>query len=139
MEPRERADVEPAQLLAKYDSTGWQAARRAGVGVWLDETFHFGGGRDTRKVRNLMANPEVVVHTESGDDVVILEGVAEEITEPSLLARIDDAYEAKYGIRHGTPVWALRPRVAFAWSTFPKDVTRWLFDPHPAVAPHALP
>ncbi len=108
-------------------------------GVWFDETFHFGGGRDTRKARNLMANPEVVVHTESGDDVVILEGVAEEITEPSLLARIDDAYEAKYGIRHGTPVWALRPRVAFAWSTFPKDATRWLFDPHPAVAPHGLP
>jgi hypothetical protein len=107
-------------------------------GVWLDETFHFGGGRDTRKARNLAANPEVVVHTESGDDVVILEGIAEEITEPSLLARIDDAYEAKYGIRHGRPVWALRPRVAFAWSKFPEDATRWLFDRHPTSVRHGL-
>lgn len=96
-------------------------------GIWLDGTFYFGGGRRTRKARNLETNPHVVVHLESGDDVVILEGVAEEITDPSLLVRIDDAYEAKYGIRHGTPIWALRPRAAYGWDDFPKSATRWLF------------
>ena len=60
-------------------------------GVWLNGTFHFGGGRRTRKARNLAVNPRL----ESGDDVVILDGVAEEITDPSLLVCIDDAYEAK--------------------------------------------
>jgi Pyridoxamine 5'-phosphate oxidase len=88
--------------------------------VWLDGTFPFGVRRRTRKARNLAVNPHLVVHLESGDDVVILEGAAEEITDPSLLVRIDDAYEAKDGIRHGTSVWALRPRVAYAWNDFPK-------------------
>ena len=96
-------------------------------GVWVDETFHFGGGRSTRKARNLALNPNVVAHPESGEDVVIIEGAAEEVTDPSLQERIDDAYEAKYGIRHGTPVWALKPRVVHAWSRFPQDATRWVF------------
>lgn len=66
-----------------------------------------------------------------GDDVVIIEGTAVKFTQesidPSLLERIDDAYEEKYGMRHGTPLWRLRPRVAFAWTDFLKDATRWLF------------
>lgn len=100
-------------------------------GVWVDETLHFGGGRDTRKARNIAANPNVVAHSESGEDVVIIEGVAEEVTDPEAQERIDDAYEAKYGVRHGTPVWALRPRVVQAWSSFPKDATRWVFEGRP--------
>lgn len=98
-------------------------------GVWVDETFYFGGGGWTRKARNIAANPAVVIHLESGDDVVIFEGTAEEITDKALQTRIDDAYEAKYGIRHGTPVWALRPRVVFAWTKFPDTTTRWVFEP----------
>ena len=50
-----------------------------------------------------MANPNVVTHSESGEDVVILEGVVEEVTDPTLQERIDDAYETKDGVRHGTP------------------------------------
>jgi general stress protein 26 len=96
-------------------------------GVWLGGRIHFGGGRETRKARNLAANPDAVVHLESGDDVVIVEGTAEEVTDPSLQDSVDDAYEAKYGIRHGTPVWALRPRAVYAWTGFPADATRWLF------------
>ena len=96
-------------------------------GVWVDETFYFGGGRQTHKAKNLAVNPNVAVHSESGDDVVILEGEAVEITESRLLERVDDAYEVKYGIRHGTPVWAVKPRMAFAWSEFPRDATRWTF------------
>ena len=100
-------------------------------GVWLDETFYHGGGPDTRKARNLDQNPALVVHLESGDEVVIIEGVAEKLTkenaDPTLLERIDDAYESKYNLRHGTPVWALRPRVAFAWSEYPRTTTRWVF------------
>jgi hypothetical protein len=100
-------------------------------GVWVDEVFYHGGGPQTRKARNLETNPHVVVHLESGNDVVIIEGVAEKLTpenaDPALLERIDDAYEAKYAMRHGTPVWALWPRVVFAWTTYPTTVTRWQF------------
>lgn len=100
-------------------------------GVWVDETFYHGGGPHTRKARNLTENPAIVIHLESGDNVVIIEGAAEKLTQenadPALLERIDDAYEAKYGMRHGTPIWALRPRVAFAWTEYPRTATRWLF------------
>ena len=72
-------------------------------------------------------NPNVVAHSESGENVMIVEGVAQVVTDPALQEFIDDAYEAKYGVRHGTPVWVLEPRVARAWSRFPADATRWDF------------
>jgi PPOX class probable F420-dependent enzyme len=101
-------------------------------GVWVDETFYHGGGPRTRKARNLARNPHVAVHLESGDDVVIIEGTVDMLTpdnaDRALLERIDDAYEAKYGMRHGTPLWALRPTVAFGWSNYLTDITRWTFE-----------
>jgi hypothetical protein len=99
-------------------------------GVWVDETLYFGGGPETRWSRNLAADPRVVVHLESGDEAVIIEGVVERIADPDhpMVERLDDAYEAKYNMRHGIPFWRLRPRVAFAWTEFPTTTTRWLFD-----------
>lgn len=101
-------------------------------GVWVDDTFFHGGRPDTRKARNLDINPHLAVHLESGNDVVILEGSAAKLTEDNadaeLLRRIDDAYEAKYGMRHGTPVWQLRSRRALAWNESLSSATRWSFD-----------
>lgn len=101
-------------------------------GVWVDGTFHCGGGERTRWVRNLATNPAVVVHRESGDDVVIIEGTAERLTDEtadaSRIERIDAAYERKYDIRHGTPFFVVRPDTVFAWSAYPEDATRWTFD-----------
>ncbi len=98
-------------------------------GVFVDGVLHFGGGPETRWSRNLSVNPRVSVHLESGDDVVILEGTVERLVDPAdpAMTRIDDAYEAKYDMRHGPPIWVLRPRVAFAWTEFPKTTTRWRF------------
>ncbi|MBI5667144.1 MAG: pyridoxamine 5'-phosphate oxidase family protein [Chloroflexi bacterium] len=105
---------------------------RATWGVWVDDTLYFGGSPDTRWARNLAANPEVSVHLESADEAVIIEGTVDKLTEDNtdaaLLARIDDAYEAKYGMRHGTPVFRVKPRVVFAWKEFPTTPTRWRFD-----------
>jgi hypothetical protein len=99
-------------------------------GIWLDDTLYFGGGPQTRWSRNLAENPRVAVHLDSGDDVVILEGVVGRIEDPAdpRLTRIDDAYEVKYKLRHGIPLWVLRPQVVFAWSKFPDNMTRWKFD-----------
>ncbi|HVE92203.1 MAG TPA: pyridoxamine 5'-phosphate oxidase family protein [Actinomycetota bacterium] len=100
-------------------------------GVWVEGTLYFGGGPQTVWSRNLAANPLVCVHLESGDDVVVLEGSVDRITEAShpMMSRIDDAYEAKYEMRHGPPIWVLRPTVAFAWTKFPDDMTRWVLSP----------
>ncbi len=106
----------------------------------MDGTFYFGSGPRSRKARNLAANPNVVVHLESGDDVVILEGIAEEFAnpEPSLFARIADAYAAKYldpetgqefRLSDVEGMYAVHPRVAFGWleRDFPRTATRWSF------------
>jgi hypothetical protein len=103
-------------------------------GVWLDDAFHFATDRASRKARNLAANPAVVVHLESGDDVVLLEGRARPVTDPARLAAFDAAYQAKYGVRMAdvpgdVSVWVVTPRVAFGWHErdFPGTATRWRF------------
>lgn len=103
-------------------------------GVWLDDAVYFSTDRASRKARNLAASPEIVVHLESGDDVVILEGTAGEITDSELLTRFADAYEAEYQIRPVTdgssPIYGLRPRVVHAWleQDFQRTATSWRFD-----------
>jgi hypothetical protein len=100
---------------------------RATWGSFVDGSLYFGGGPKTRWSRNLAANPRVSVHLESATEVVILEGAVGRLTEPDdpRVKRIDDAYEAKYSMRHGPPFWTLRPDVVIAWTSFPKDATRW--------------
>src|SRR5918912_177072 len=51
-------------------------------GVWLDGAVCFGTDRQSRKARNLAANPAVAVHLESGDEVVVLHGPAVKVTDP---------------------------------------------------------
>src|SRR5581483_11367565 len=59
-------------------------------GVWLDGALYFEGSPETRRARNLAANPALVVHLESGDEVVILEGEAQAASPPprALAARL---------------------------------------------------
>jgi hypothetical protein len=103
---------------------------RAVWGIWVDDTLYFGGGPETKWSRNLAADPRVEVHLESADDVLILQGTVGRITGATdpRMTRIDDAYEAKYKMRHGIPVWVLRPTQVIAWNEFPKNATRWRFD-----------
>jgi Pyridoxamine 5'-phosphate oxidase len=102
-------------------------------GLWVEGVFYFGSGPQTRKARNIAENPHIAVHPES-DDVVIVEGVAETITDPgpALAERVYAASIAKYGMgsRNIEGSYAVRPRVVFAWTAngFPHTATRWVFD-----------
>jgi hypothetical protein len=103
-------------------------------GLWLDDAFWFSTARDSRKGRNLAVNPQAAVHLESGDEVVILDGPVEEIGDAGALARLAEAYGAKYTLEitfdGGTSVvYALRPARAFAWreSDYPESATRFTF------------
>lgn len=53
-------------------------------GLWLDDQLYFGGYPQTRRNRNLGANPAACVHLESGIDVVIMHGEAQELRAPDL-------------------------------------------------------
>jgi hypothetical protein len=108
-------------------------------GVWLDDALYFDGGPHTRRGRNMAANPNVAVHLESGDEVVILQGKIEQINgrDRAFSTRLAAAYAVKYkhkGYAPASDTWdqgglyVLRPRVVFAWSRFPQDTTRWVFD-----------
>ena len=103
-------------------------------GIWLEDAVYFGTDRRSRKAKNLATNPSLVIHLESGDDAVILEGVAEEVTERVLIKRIDQVYSRKYKMRVSSApgqvvIYALRPRVAFGWRErdFNRSPTRWMF------------
>lgn len=106
-------------------------------GAWVDGAFWMEGGDQTRRMRNLVLNPNAVVHVERGDDVVIVEGVGEKIVDldPDLTGRLVEGFH-KYVASHGytagpenwvSGIWVIRPRVAFGWSAFPTDATRWKF------------
>jgi len=108
-------------------------------GLWLDGAVWFSTSRRSQKARNLAASPALVVHLESGDDVVILEGAAEEVTETAELGRFADAYDEKYRYRpdptEATSVtYRLRPRSAHTWreQDFTRSAVRWVFEPAPA-------
>ncbi|HZU07570.1 MAG TPA: pyridoxamine 5'-phosphate oxidase family protein [Chloroflexota bacterium] len=110
-------------------------------GLWLDNAFYFSTDPASRTGRNLAAHPALVVHLESGDDVVILEGTAEAVTDTALLTRVADAYEAEYAFRPDltTPrygVYRLRPRGVFAWreAAFSSTATRWVYGARWAIA-----
>lgn len=101
-------------------------------GIWHEGTLYFGSGEGSRKARNFAHQPEIVVHLESGDDTVILEGRVERTTDADLIARVDALYAAKYPY-DPTPskfYFTLRPRVALAWleTDFTNSATRWDFD-----------
>jgi hypothetical protein len=111
--------------------------------VWIDGALYLDGFPTARWARNLAANPVAAVHLESGDDVLILEGVVEDVArvdDPDLAARIVAAWDAAYGELHPDPagqgMYRFRPRTARGWTRFPQDATRWRFPdgPRPAAS-----
>jgi general stress protein 26 len=103
-------------------------------GLWLDGAFYFSTARGSRKGANLAENPFAVVHLESGDEVVIVEGPVQEVSARKELDRLASAYGEKYTLEitfedPGSVVYALRPERAFAWreQDYPESATRFTF------------
>lgn len=103
-------------------------------GVWFNDAYYFGTEADTRKAKNLAANPHCILINEKLDNLVIVEGTAQVVEHDALPKGLSDASKKKYGWPMGPEmgglVYKLTPRVAFA---FPEKqiataVTRWLFE-----------
>jgi PPOX class probable F420-dependent enzyme len=107
-------------------------------GAVAGQTLYLYSERSTVKARNIAADPRVVVHLESGDDVVIVRGTAEELGVPAQVPEVVAALAAKYtapGDRQYLPdadpdfdvVYAIRPRSAMVWrlADYAASQRRW--------------
>jgi PPOX class probable F420-dependent enzyme len=64
--------------------------------IWDGRNLYFISARRLQKSRNLAHQPWIVVHAGDGDDVIILEGRAQIVTDRQELERVDAAYREKY-------------------------------------------
>jgi hypothetical protein len=103
-------------------------------GVWRHNAFSFGTIADSRKARNLVANPNCVVCPDQTEEAVIVEGVAEQVTDPMQRNQFHEAYASKYQEELEPSqfvIYRVRPRVAFAFISdavnYPRTATRWTF------------
>jgi len=100
--------------------------------VWMAGRLCFSTDADSIKARAIARDPRVCVHLESGDEVVILDGIAEPLPA-ELAAPLADAYRRKYDLEVSvgpTGWYAIRPRRAFAWTEagYVETATRFDFE-----------
>ncbi|HMA36196.1 MAG TPA: pyridoxamine 5'-phosphate oxidase family protein [Chloroflexia bacterium] len=98
-------------------------------GVWEQGAFYFYTEPQTQKARNLAAHPAAVVHLESADDVIIVEGPTSVVPEADeqwrqVEAALFDKYkdpDSGAGLRLSAAprppvVYRLQPRHVRAWA-----------------------
>jgi PPOX class probable F420-dependent enzyme len=125
--PEVAARLETARNYWLCTTTPSGAPHAAPVwGAVADGTLYLYSERRSVKARNLAADPRAVVHLESGDDVVIVRGTAEDLGTPAEVPDVVAALAAKYtadGDEQYLPdadpdfdvVYALRPQSAMTW------------------------
>jgi len=106
-------------------------------GIWRDGQLWFSSSSESRKARNLTAEPRCTLSTSDPAQPVVLQGRAARVTDRDALAGMLAAENAKYGTSYGwemvdpasNSVFALRPELAFALDTadFTGSPTRFTF------------
>lgn len=103
-------------------------------GLWFEDAFYFGTGETTRKAGNLAANPHCILMNEQLDELVIVEGTAEQVGYDAIPRELSAASKKKYGwpydARMGGVIFKVTPRVVFALpeKQFATAPTRWKFE-----------
>jgi hypothetical protein len=122
----------------------WVAINRPGSsphvvpvdGIWTEDTLWYGGGQATAHVRLAEADPNVTVHLPDPWKVVVVHGEARK-AKPTRelsqhLADLANAKYTEYGITYDAnsfaDPFALHPHRVIAWSSFPRDATRYVFE-----------
>jgi hypothetical protein len=133
----ERLTHDRVYWIATVGPTGRPRVRPVD-GLYVEGVVYVGGSPDVRWIQELRRHPQVSVHLEGVDDVVILEGDATVLRANSdeLADRLAAASRAKfpeYGMTadnfRGPGPIAIRPRKVIAWTDFPNDPTRFTFEP----------
>ena len=108
-------------------------------GVYIDNKFWYDGSPETRHAKNIMENPNVSLHLESGDQVVMMEGVSKpaEKPTPEFANQLAEAIGNKYGDQGYKPeptqwdeggLYVFTPRQCIAWTSFYEDPTKFIFE-----------
>ncbi len=104
-------------------------------GVWLDGAVWFSSSGESRKARNLAANPHAVITTDDALEPVVVEGQATRVTalEPitAFTAEVNRKYGGSYGVDFFTEnaCFRLAPTRVFGLTEadFVGSPTRWVF------------
>jgi hypothetical protein len=94
--------------------------------VTVDDVWYFYTQRSTLKARNLATDPRVVIHLESGADVVIVHGRVLDLGQPADHAAVVEAFDQKYHEPDERPflpssdpvfdvLYSLEPQRALLW------------------------
>jgi hypothetical protein len=108
-------------------------------GVWHHDSFWFAS--QNRCIQHLAENPQASINLTQGEDVVVVEGTVEQVTDDAGINVLVDGYAAKYAwdthpadgkiMRpEGTtaPVYRVTPVNVYGWPLAGwENVTRWKF------------
>jgi len=125
----------------------WLATNRPGGsphlvpldGMWIDDVWYYGGSPETAHRRGVTADPYATMHLPDPWTVVVVEGeVRPAEPAPELARRLADTANekyAEYGMDNDPSFYAgalgLYPRRVIAWTSFPKNCTRFTFPTDP--------
>ena len=106
--------------------------------VWLAGALWFSSSNGSRKTRNLRANGRCSLATDDPAEPVVVQGVAEVVSDPADLRRLLDAENAKYGTDYSIDMldpaentcFRVHPEKMFGLDTadFTGSPTRWTLD-----------
>jgi hypothetical protein len=106
-------------------------------GVWLEDELWFSSSRRSRKALDLAADPRCTMTTDDALNPVVVDGVAERVTEGERIAAFVDAINAKYDADmtvdfqdpavNGTYAVRAVTVIAMTHDDFPGSPTRWRF------------
>jgi hypothetical protein len=110
-------------------------------GVWIDSRFWYDGSIETKHVRNLEQEDRCVLHLESGESAVIVEGRSARAAPvlDDFGRTLSEEFHRKYaklGYRPEPDAWSdeiagglrvIEPAKVLAWNAFPTDLTRFTF------------
>ena len=108
-------------------------------GVWVGRQFYFDGSPETKHARNMKVNPNMAVHLESGDEVVIVYGAGTAVAKPEADVAVTVArlYGEKYRDLGYAPeptqwdaggLFVFTAQKVLAWTKFTDDPTKFIFD-----------
>ena len=133
-----RADLEEAPVY-------WVASTRPDGrphvvprdGIWLDDTWYYGGSPKTVHNRNIDKNPAAAMHIGDGMKAIIVEGDSRFVKTSQetgqKLAEINNVKYAHYGMNSTAETytqggtWALKATRVIAWNLLFEDATRFVF------------